>query len=1053
MVDVVDSIVAELIVRDVDKYEAGFDRATKAHERFLASTGKLQRQTFDLGAEGRKYKAGVDKMAQAQEQSDQRITRSRKKRTADSRASDEAEVASAKKAAREKVQAAEDAARRAAAAEKRYYSQGPKIFEAKAKEIKARNDAARAATAEANATAAAAKKAADAEVAAATRIRAAAERAVAGRSIPQGSAAFRAGRTVPREGLGMAPAAGGAETVASAAAAATGAATAEKEVNHLLADQAALQSRLTGARGKDRDIIREQLAELRLIGQLQRAGLRDEEIALRLEQRRAAVQRQNARASRASLLAGTQDSRVGTAAGVVGALGVGVSIAAVQSALDYGKALKNLSDQLGITTDDLQAYMKMARDAGVSQEQLSSAFGQFASNLGRAQQGQQEQAKVFKALGINIKEFASAGDALPTVIDRISQIKDPANRAAIETRLFGEEGRKLDPLLSQGAEGVSALAQSLLATGQALSSQEIKQLNDTAQKLAAVKAELQVDLSQVVAQNAGAIEFLVSKFARLADIVLKSVTALRIFANQDLSFQEKGKQLALLTPQGRNEYLRQNERQQDELRARIGKPGPRSRLIDRGRDVSNDPKLIAAQDTQYQNSLRQRLRQLANDHRDVRTGADGVQVTNPTPAVQPGRISLPAISRLGAPAGPKGKSAQQLEKEADQRQRRADDELFRVSEDYLQAQRQITASAERRYEIDKALTGAAYQHRLKEIDREVTEKQIDASRAKGLKAAEKLAYEENLAVLALQNRVRIESDANALRQQMLDAEAEMLSAQEQLADSSSERKEIAARRLAAERRAETASLNAIINSADPSVSEGDRSLARDRLGSQDTRFGAQAARDARANESPLEAYRRNLNRTPGQITDSVESYVVEELDAVHDAITGAIQKAIGVKDPLLQGLLDLLIDQVVMKPLLAALDKAKGEGGGGLGGFIQGIASLFGGSKVGGTRAAGGNIVAGVPYLVGEHGPEPVVFGASGKVFPNGALPSIGARGGAMALHQTVNIDASGVNPAGYTASILGIVRRETSAAIQQSGRAVLAATPARMQKLSDLGS
>lgn len=55
-----------------------------------------------------------------------------------------------------------------------------------------------------------------------------------------------------------------------------------------------------------------------------------------------------------------------------------------------------------------------------------------------------------------------------------------------------------------------------------------------------------------------------------------------------------------------------------------------------------------------------------------------------------------------------------------------------------------------------------------------------------------------------------------------------------------------------------------------------------------------------------------------------------------------------------------------------------GGGGGGWGSVISGIAGMFGGA-----RAAGGPVAAGVPYLVGERGPELMVPRQSGTVVPN----------------------------------------------------------------------
>jgi hypothetical protein len=65
---------------------------------------------------------------------------------------------------------------------------------------------------------------------------------------------------------------------------------------------------------------------------------------------------------------------------------------------------------------------------------------------------------------------------------------------------------------------------------------------------------------------------------------------------------------------------------------------------------------------------------------------------------------------------------------------------------------------------------------------------------------------------------------------------------------------------------------------------------------------------------------------------------------------------------------------------------AKGGGGGGGGGFdlssIWGIAMNY----FGGARATGGPVTGGVPYLVGESGPEMIVPRGSGNVIPNNKL-------------------------------------------------------------------
>lgn len=77
-----------------------------------------------------------------------------------------------------------------------------------------------------------------------------------------------------------------------------------------------------------------------------------------------------------------------------------------------------------------------------------------------------------------------------------------------------------------------------------------------------------------------------------------------------------------------------------------------------------------------------------------------------------------------------------------------------------------------------------------------------------------------------------------------------------------------------------------------------------------------------------------------------------------------------------------------------------GFGGMGGGGGWAGFASAFAGAFTGGGRAAGGPVMAGQSYLVGEHGPEMFAPGQSGRVHPIG--PALGG-GGARVKVEVIN--------------------------------------------------
>ena len=72
-------------------------------------------------------------------------------------------------------------------------------------------------------------------------------------------------------------------------------------------------------------------------------------------------------------------------------------------------------------------------------------------------------------------------------------------------------------------------------------------------------------------------------------------------------------------------------------------------------------------------------------------------------------------------------------------------------------------------------------------------------------------------------------------------------------------------------------------------------------------------------------------------------------------------------------------------------------------GFISGLVMDIGGMPMQGpnlpTRAVGGPVSAGQPYLVGERGPELMIPSSNGKIIPNNQLG-----GGQVVVNQTINV-------------------------------------------------
>lgn len=1023
MSEVVDSIIADLDVR-YQKYVKGFNEAIAVNDRFGKSVDRLRRLGMDPPPQ---YAVSIareaGKGAAAHEAAATRMSRTTKKRTEDEIAAAEA----VKRAAKEARDAERVAAKAAADAVKAAEREKQAALKATQREQEKAAKAAVEKAAAERVAAAASVAAAERETAARVRLAEVAQRAV-DRRVGQIAPAVNSslGATVPRETTGQRGISAAALNVPEAA----GEVAAEKEVNHLLADRFDLQQRVRFATGAEKRELADQIDLLARINRYKAAGLAEDEAMLRAETEMVAISRLRADAdkkkgasSAAQFARGAGVNGIGAGgtaaiAGIATAVGVGVGVEVIQSAVDYGKALDNLSKQLGISVEDLQAYQKIARDTGVEVTTLSSAFGQFASNLGKAQQGNAEQGKVFKALGIDIKDFATAGDALPTIIDRISKLKDPLQRAGIESRLFGEEGRKLDPLLSGGAEAVSKLAASLQETGQALSAKEIQELDETARKLGEVKNALQVDFARIVAGNAQAIIGLANSFATLVDRIGGAITRLQQFSAEQIRAgrlpgdPKKALQFQLSNEYGRGRLYAENN---DALAANAK----------RFQVNANDERLLAAQAPGSPRKTVAQLKReqlaaanapiLAERKQIVANARQAVAERNQTAAVQAGASNQNAIRNLDTPKppkGPKGKSAESIAREVEQRTKQFNDQVAQANGDYLRAQQELAATAGQRADIELQILETAYKARLADIDSNAKRNKLagadaalEDTRAAELKAAERKAYLADQSVTLQQRDFDIQRDLTSGAQTLLDIQAGLISSQLVIATTAKERRRLSLELLENEKKQEYNRLTGTIGSSAPGSRE---SLdAEEGLRTLDQRFDGQRQGVLQNTASPLEAYRKSLHDATDDTNEALQGVAVNALGQLEDKVSSSIGKVLGLKGAfgdLFSSILTDIAKIELKKGILALLERGKdgGGSGGGIGGLFATIAGAFKGG-----RASGGNVVGGGTYKVGENGPEYLQLGQSGKVYPNGQLPGIAAAGaGGNTIHQSFTLDA-----------------------------------------------
>lgn len=145
------------------------------------------------------------------------------------------------------------------------------------------------------------------------------------------------------------------------------------------------------------------------------------------------------------------------------ALGVGAGLgglsALAHQAAEVGDALGEMSARTGVGIEQIQELQFAAMRAGASNEELESGLNKLNSNIGQAVNNTGKAKEVFAALGISLKDqfgnVYSAGAIMGDLAEKMKDIPDPAQRAAVAAALLGKEaGAKLAPMLAEGADGL-----------------------------------------------------------------------------------------------------------------------------------------------------------------------------------------------------------------------------------------------------------------------------------------------------------------------------------------------------------------------------------------------------------------------------------------------------------------------------------------------------------------------------------------------------------------------------------------------------------------------
>lgn len=175
--------------------------------------------------------------------------------------------------------------------------------------------------------------------------------------------------------------------------------------------------------------------------------------------------------------------------------------------LEYASSLGEVSQQLGVTTSDLQFFRFAATQAGLEQGEMDRSLQILTRRIGELQAGVPGAVKAFEAMGLSQQQIAqvsrmTAGQALPLLAEGIASLGSVTAQGAAANELFGRSGQKLLPLLSEGAGGVRLLREEYAKYGAELTEGQISRADETMDAIAKKTNEIRQRTAGLAADSA-----------------------------------------------------------------------------------------------------------------------------------------------------------------------------------------------------------------------------------------------------------------------------------------------------------------------------------------------------------------------------------------------------------------------------------------------------------------------------------------------------------------------------------------------------------------------
>uniref|UniRef100_UPI0035D08701 phage tail tape measure protein n=1 Tax=Bartonella sp. TS25HLJMH TaxID=3243576 RepID=UPI0035D08701 len=221
---------------------------------------------------------------------------------------------------------------------------------------------------------------------------------------------------------------------------------------------------------------------------------------------------------------GVAASRASVFTGVLGLAGGGLvaSVAALtMKTMHLGDSLYHASHHLNMSVASLQLWGDAADNSGTSAELFQQSLAVLNRRSAQAYAGQKRGIMGFEALGISVKnasgKLKSNSALLEEITDKMSKMKNQAQRQHIAALLFGGDGKEMAAMLAQGMAPIKELFAKARKGKWLIGADVARYAADLSDKMGAFKKKIGGIASFIGARFMPVINDMIDGFSKLID--------------------------------------------------------------------------------------------------------------------------------------------------------------------------------------------------------------------------------------------------------------------------------------------------------------------------------------------------------------------------------------------------------------------------------------------------------------------------------------------------------------------------------------------------------